>query len=650
VPHNPTLRRLAAALLLPALWLGACEPQPGDASSWEDEAFLDIPLDRYYRKPLINAWWKTLDVGFEKKGPATAGLSSATAVWAAPNRWYEVSAEAGEAWGANSGLTWDEKYAAWIDAMEQTTSEDGKVTVNLITPWGFTLPSPRLECAEMAMFLRASFAAWHGLPFFLTAWHPGVGEVYYGHFGIVDRAGNRISGSPTWALSYEDKSAEVEGKTFSGDRADWPRDAKIRGRALTTAKDDAIGFLGGEAWAGAYFDEIHPNKRAAWFMLRLLTNFGSIHLAGPENTFDIAPRSMREGDVLIERWQSQGIGHVMVVKEVDDLGDGAMGAEIIFGSMPRIQPRWYESAQSKAYFVSQYSGGSDPSPEGPPYAALHGGIKRWRTPVEKGGAWVNIVPVKDREAYISEDDLDALGARVETFREILGNLTPEEERDVILGRIQTARENLAMRPASCANRQRREEAFAELYRLGAEELSLSKTQIDAQYRAFEDYIFAELDYASSKTCCWNKSTAAMYEIIVRYNEELAEDAEAAGQCAEPVVFRAENGGYERFRAYAQSIGRGADWVAWTEDEPCNARDVSTDSLADFDGTPWCEVSEAGGGATAPTTSGGCEGLDWIGECRGNTVTWCDNNTLQTYACPSGTSCQWVDYHGYYWCE
>lgn len=646
------MNRWSTRLLCLVPLLFSCAPDVLGGASWEDEDFLEIPVDRDYLKPLLREVPATRSLGLEFKGPQSGGIDSATEVWPVRNRWYQISDEAGLAWGASSGLTWDEKYAAWVDSLEKTAAETGQDTVMLTTPWGREIPSPALECAEMAMFLRATFAAWYELPFFITAWHADTGALHYGHFGVVDSSGKRVRGTPTFALSYDDHTAAFAGKSNADVLAAWPHDTKLQERALTLQKDDRVDFVDG--WAGAYFDEVHLNKRVGWFLLRLLTNFGSIHLVSPENTFDIEPRSMREGDVLVERWQSQGIGHVMVLKEVEAQDADTFNVEIVFGSMPRIQPRWYDPGRSKSYFVTQLSGGWEESPEGVSYAALKGGLKRWRTPVEKDGRWMNIVPVKDRDGYIGDTDYAALGARVDTFGQILGQLSPTEERDILLTRISESRANLQNRPASCANRQRREEAFDTLYALAESDLGMSRREVDRQHREIDDYVFAELAYADSKTCCWNASTRGMYDLVMLYNQQLMADAEANDECVAPEVFKAKNGGYELWSDFAESLGRGAEWVAWSEDEPCPAARVEEDREAEASWTAWCEVSEdvgtsATGTSDSATSGDPCRGIDWIGTCDGDTVVWCDDNALQEHECGSGETCGWSDYYSYWWC-
>ena len=157
----------------------------------------------------------------------------------------------------------------------------------------------------------------------------------------------------------------------------------------------------------------------------------------------------------------------------------------------------------------------------------------------------------------------------------------------MLRRIEDARNHLREYPASCAARERREEAFRDLYILNQNEFGMSKEETDRQYRKLEDYVFAELVYNKSKTCCWNSSTSAMYQIIMDYNRSLMQD-----QCVEPVVFKAVNGGYEVFKQYAEETGRGYLWKPWSEDEPCPQRDTQNDVEAEHEWIPWCDVYNA----------------------------------------------------------
>jgi hypothetical protein len=56
----------------------------------------------------------------------------------------------------------------------------------------------------------------------------------------------------------------------------------------------------------------------------------------------------------------------------------------------------------------------------------------------------------------------------------------------------------------------------------------------------------------------------------------------------PTVFRSEMGGYERWRAYAQTLGRDSQWALWTEDEMCAQRNVAEDAASGRGGMAWCD--------------------------------------------------------------
>src|SRR5262249_39734157 len=134
--------------------------------------------------------------------------TSRTQVWTARNKWEDTSTpaalKAGLAWPANSGLTWDQKYEAWLRSLPYTTSADGQYeTVILTTPWGKQLPSPALECAETSIFLRITFAAWYELPFFMESMDSGGKRVFFGHNGVRTSAG-RYANAPEFAIKYKD--------------------------------------------------------------------------------------------------------------------------------------------------------------------------------------------------------------------------------------------------------------------------------------------------------------------------------------------------------------------------------------------------------------------------------------------------------------
>ena len=173
------------------------------------------------------------------------------------------------------------------------------------------------------------------------------------------------------------------------------------------------------------------------------------------------------------------------------------------------------------------------------------------------GRWRNEVAEADREAYINDADHEAVGARTARFETILRSLSPAEARTVAVEAVEAAREHLRNYPASCAARARREDAFDRLYAVMAES-SVDRARVDADYRTLEDYVFSALVYDQSRTCCWNRSTAAMHEIVMQYAEREQMEAQAAGMCVAPTVFRAETTGYARWaglRGRARPRGR-----------------------------------------------------------------------------------------------
>jgi hypothetical protein len=517
-------------------------------------------------------------------GPKVNSDTSATQVWLAANRWQDTDTPAaraaGIAWAAESGLDWDGKYARWIESLARTAAHDASHdTFVLTTPWGKVLPAPKLECAELAIFLRATFAAWYKLPFYLEARDAEGTRVFFGHFGARTLWG-RYKKTPRFALLYQDHSALSAGEI---EESGWPSDDKLRKKGLA-GKGDEQPFLGEGARSGAYFDEIHLNKRVGHFLVLLLDSFGSMHLADSRNTFNLTPEAVREGDVLVQRWQRKGIGHALLVKEVVALEDGRIGAELASGSMPRRQPKWESEVASKGYFTSPYAGGEGKNGAGEAYAKLGGGLKRFRVTKNLSGRWTNTWMSADEASWIDDKDHARIAARPAAFDALLGEVDPEKLRAALLAIIDDARKHLGDYPASCAARTKREDAFAELYQLGADVFAETRAHIDAQHRALEDYVFAELDYPKSKTCCWNSTTPAMYEIVMGYNA-----AGMAASCAEPVVFKARGGGYQIFAQYAAATGRAHLWKSWSEDEPCPQRNVAEDTELGSDATPWCAL-------------------------------------------------------------
>nr|MBA3538402.1 hypothetical protein [Deltaproteobacteria bacterium] len=483
--------------------------------------------------------------GQYRKGLPVNVDASRTGVWTVKNQWQDTTTaeakKAGLAWAAESDLTWDEKYGAWVGSLQWIDGVDGySKTVELTTPWGKTLPSPSLECAEMALFLRVTFAAWYQLPLQLEAMDGGK-LVYFGHFGVRTATG-RYANAPEYKIKYKDLSTADWQTT-------WPQDTGLRKRRVAGGEDNQIELRDGAVF-GEYLDEIHLNKRAAHFTIMVLDYLGSMNLADAANGYNIVPESVRGGDYLIERWQRSGIGHTLVVKDVVPIGEGNLDVTTISGSMPRRQGKQESGIASKSYFTSPYTGGEGTNSDGHQYAKLGGGVKRFRVAKAINGFWSNTWMNGDEAHWINSTDTARIAARPARFGSLLGQVSPEQQRTELLAQIADARHHIGNYPASCSARERRETAFRSLYDIEARSFGRTAAQVDADHRDLEDYVFGELEYTKSKTCCWNSSTAGMHDIVMQQAQAELAAADANGTCVEPVVFKSRADGYTRWATYA----------------------------------------------------------------------------------------------------
>ena len=553
------------ALLLPAL------------SGCADDEVIDFDL------PIGQSGMAMSTSGVGPKGLNANAVSGAdTEVWKVTRAWEDIEGEAGMAWSAGSGLNWEGKYTAWVQAMEATAKFQGSgTTFTIITPYGKELPVPYLECAELAMTMRVLFAAWYGLPFYMQATDGSGTRIYAGHFGFRTSSG-RYKYSARYKKFYNDYShlsqADIDGT--------WPTDSKLRGRGIYGGQDDN-GFLNENAKSGWYFDELLLNKRTGYFLLNFLPFFGSINLADEANSYHVTPTGLRAGDVLLKRWQKRGIGHVMLVKSVEERQGGKLTAELASGSMPRRQAVWESPAGSKMLFTNDRTGGEGESYQGDKYVDLGGGLKRWPAPTIVSGHWRNRVIPADMDEFLHWDKKTERAARPSQFEDLLVTPSPEVLRDELLAIIESKRDHLRDYPASCSARIAREQAWEELYDLMAEKFDKTREETDLLYRELEDYVFAELVYEESRTCCWNSSTNAMSSAVMDYNSTLVESGED-GECVEPLVFMMRDGGYAEFEAHADSTN--VTWVPWSADESCpQASTVTTDTEQTHGWTPWCEL-------------------------------------------------------------
>jgi hypothetical protein len=500
-------------------------------------------------------------------------------VWKVTRQWEAVEAGTGLGWPASSGLNWHQKFAKWVDSLPKVKSSDGNYwTYKLTTPYGKEVVAPVLECAESAMFLRAVFASWHGLPFMMQ-----VGpNSFLGHFGWVE------GGAAKTFKSCSPLICDYSGRTSEQLRTNWPKDNLLRTKKLAGANDDFQPAIGQNARFGAYLDELLANKRVGYFIIALLDWAGSMNIAGSTNTYDIKPEAIQPGDMLVERWQKTGIGHVLVVKRVKPVAGGKLEVDLVWGSMPRQQPEWKGSVMAKSYLTTQYTGGSQLVwGTNYTYAHLGGGLKRWRPPKLVGGIWRLYTMNSDAQNVIPGGDWGRLGARPKTFESLIAIPDPAQLREELLTAIEQAREHLRTRnPYSCNARTRREELFAQLYDINSQNFAMSKLDTDKKHRKTEDYIFVPLDYARSPTCCADATAPAMAALIVEFGKAAAMQG---GTCRLPPVFKMTAGDYPEFRRYAVQTGHIGDWKSWSNDENCRYRDMKNDVVLQLGANPYCTI-------------------------------------------------------------
>ncbi len=571
-----------------------------ETEAGDEHGVLVDELDEFGKPTLGTTGWEEpagkSDAMQGRPGLPVSVDDSSTAVWEIKNQWADrdtpAAREAGMAWPEDSGLSWEEKFHKWVESLPRTERPGSGETFMLTTPHGVELPAPSLECAEVAMFLRVAFASWYGLPYFTEATDGNGNRLYFGHFGIRTAQG-RYGRMANFKTQYQDHSDRAEA-IMAGD-ARWPTDTNLAGRSIPGNSADAQPMIGEGAHSGAYFDRVFLNKRVGYFLLMQLTYFGSINLADPVNTYNVTPEGLRPGDTVLHRWQSTGIGHVMVVMRADKFATDSsiqMEAQLASGSMPRRQPLWENPATAKRNLTSSNAGGPDT-------VQFNGGVKRWRTPVEVNGRWTNVVPSFLADEYLPATARTRLAERPQRFDDILTELEPEEMLGALEGIVEGQRAHLRNYPASCAARSRREDAFNDLYELG-EDLGMTRLEVDERFRTLEDYVFAELIYGQSKTCCWNSSTNEMYQLAMDLNRQLIEDTPDA--CPDLVVFKNrddESDGFEVFRDFARSVDKEHLWVEWSADENCPQANTPQDTQVGHQWTPWCEF----GGVDEPDDGG-----------------------------------------------
>ena len=253
---------------------------------------------------------------------------------------------------------------------------------------------------------------------------------------------------------------------------------------------------------------------------------------------------------------------------------------------------------------SSDAGGAGTNNDEDEYAALGGGVRRWRIAKAVGDQYMNTFAQGDEMLWINSRNLEAIAQRIEIFEELLRELTPEQKQELAIQLIEDARTHLRKYPASCNARKRREEGFAALYEVNEQHFWMSRDNTDAAYRTLEDYVYSRLEYGQSRTCCWNSTTTGMHEIIMQHARAWVDDP-VTQVCREPMIFMArdvssENDGFAMYREYAEQLGRLSEWVSWSADEECPQETMTTtDVPMAEDMNAFCALSDL------PTSMPGC---------------------------------------------
>ncbi|HEV7559421.1 MAG TPA: hypothetical protein VGO00_28290 [Kofleriaceae bacterium] len=534
-----------------------------------------------------------LDPGAPLGKEDSAGVSSlpvngdygSTQAWTVSNQWEDTDTtdarKAGIAWDANSGLNWDQKFSIWVGSFQQIPNIDGWFqTITISTPFGKSVPGPKIDCADLALLLRISFAAWYHLPIYFVG-YDGNTPVYFGHFGVRTASG-QWSHAPAFA-SYTDDSNETPAEY----NAKWPQDVPLRTRGVSPG--DELPFLGPGAREGAFLDEIHLNKRAARLVLFAQAYLGSHNMVDSRNMYNIVPEALRTGDVLMFARSPTVDGHTTIVTRVTQVAPGNVKAEAVYGNDPPAQPQWQDPGETRSLFTDNEGGGpvlNTPYGGTTLYSHLNGGLKRYRVAKAKNGKWMNTWMDADEASWINDTNYDRIGARIAQFAALLADPDPAVQRDQLVNVINEKRTYLQDHPASCAARTGREDAFTQLYALMSSSFGMDRATVDGQYRtSIEDYVFAPLDYSRSRTCCWNHTTHAMHDIIMAYIA-----SQSASGCVDPAIFKLTANSYNPFASFASSSGQGAAWLDWSADESCPPANATDDVVLPDSGlTPWCSL-------------------------------------------------------------
>ena len=124
LPRGRMQLKTLLALLTCLIGFNGCSDTPVDApapvpSEWTGTEYGTAPAE-------LDEWAPAgKEDGVGTPGPNVDWDTDDYQVWDIRNQWDDVTPEAGLAWGADSGLTWNEKYAAWLTSLPVIDQPDG---------------------------------------------------------------------------------------------------------------------------------------------------------------------------------------------------------------------------------------------------------------------------------------------------------------------------------------------------------------------------------------------------------------------------------------------------------------------------------------------------------------------------------------------
>ena len=421
------------------------------------------------------------------------------------------------------------------------------------------------------MFLRITFAAWYELPLQLEA-HRRAASASTSVTTACARRPVGTPNSPEFAIAYKDYTSMT---TPTGD-APGPRTRRSRKRKLWGGEDEQP-ELGAGAVFGAYLDEIHLNKRAGYFTVIALNYLGSANLADTANTYNLVPEAVRAGDMLIERWQQQRHrpharrqgGHAARRRQPrrhDDLAARCRAARACKQSRPVVEELLHERVHRRRGRQLRRRRATRSSA-----AASSAGASTKNV----GGYWTNTWMAGRRGAAGStRTDYAAHRGAARALRGAARpGLAAAAEAPSCSRRSPIARHHLAQYPASCsrarAPRARvRASCTTIAGELGTTQARSTRSTATARgLRARRARVHEEQDVLLE--LARRRDVRHRHEETPPRQRPMRARLRAARrvQVAQPTATSAG-------RTYAASLGRAAEWKAWSEDEACPQRNVA----------------------------------------------------------------------------